>query len=125
LKNIHWKYIFSHWISTLLIAPFIVQLLMYLTRNNAHQIVGFVEVYPITLIFSLIFSFPTYLILAITDYLCFKKEFPEKRIKIILITIVLIGIIITFYSINIIRDLEMMVSYFLTSLATGIIIKLK
>ena len=109
----------------MLIAPFIVQLLMYLTRNNAHQIVGLVEVYPITLIFSLVFSFPTYLILAITDYLCLKKEFAEKRIKVILIVIALVGIVITFYSLYRIRDLEMMVGYFLTSLITGIIFKLK
>ena len=81
LKSIHWKYFFFHWISTLLIAPFVVQLLMHLTRNNAHQIVGLIEVSPITLIFSLIFSFPTYLLLAITDYFCLKKEFAEKRIK--------------------------------------------
>ena len=125
MKNIHWKYIFSHWISTLLIAPFIVQLLMHLTRNNAQHVVGLVEVYPITLIFSLIFSFPTYLILTITDYLCLKKEFTEKRIKTILIVIALSGIVMTFFSIYKIRDLEMMVGYFLTSLTTGIILKLK
>ncbi|MBY0580476.1 MAG: hypothetical protein K2P53_02165, partial [Rickettsiales bacterium] len=69
---------------------------MYLTRNNAHQIVGLVEVYPITLIFSLIFSFPTYLILTIIDYLCLKKEFTEKRIKTILIVVALSGIVVTF-----------------------------
>lgn len=125
LKSIHWKYLFFHWISTLLIAPFIVQLLMHLTRNNAHQIVGLIEVYPITLIFSLIFSFPTYLLLAITDYFCLKKEFAEKRIKKILIVFALSGIVITFLSIYKTRDLEMMVGYFLTSLTTGIILKLK
>lgn len=98
---------------------------MHLTRNNANQIVGLVEVYPITLIFSLIFSFPTYLVLAITDYLCLKKEFTEKRIKRILIVFTLSGIVITFLSIYKTRDLEMMVGYFLTSLTTGIILKLK
>jgi hypothetical protein len=98
---------------------------MHLTRNNAQHVVGLVEVYPITLIFSLIFSFPTYLILTITDYLCLKKEFTEKRIKTILIVIALSGIVMTFFSIYKIRDLEMMVGYFLTSLTTGIILKLK
>ncbi len=125
LKNIHWKYLFSHWTSTLLIAPFVVQLLMYLTRSNTHQIVGLVEVYPITLIFSLIFSFPTYLILAFTDYFCFKNGLPKKHVKTVLITIALLGIIITFYCIYRTRDFEMTVGYFLTSLITGIILKLK
>jgi hypothetical protein len=98
---------------------------MYLTRNNAHQVIGLVEVYPITLIFSVIFSFPTYLILIITDYLCLKKEFTEKRIKTILIVIVLSGVLITFYSISKTRGLEIMIGYFLTSLTTGIILKIK
>ena len=98
---------------------------MYVTRNNAHQIVGLVEVYPITIIFSLIFSFPTYLILVITDYLCIRNELAEKRVKIILLVIALSGIVITFFSIYKTRDLEMMVGYFLTSLTTGLIIKLK
>jgi hypothetical protein len=125
MRNIHWKYLIYHGFSTLMIAPFVVQLFMYLTLNNAHQIVGLVEVYPITLIFSLIFSFPTYLILLITDFLCLKKEFTDKQIKIILIVVTLIGIVITFYIIFKMRDLEVMFGYFLTSLATGLMIKLK
>jgi len=125
MRNIHWKYLIYHGLSTLLIAPFVVQLFMYLTLNNAHQIMGLVEFYPITLIFSLIFSFPTYLILFITDFLCLKKEFTEKRIKIILIVVTLIGIVITFYIIYKMRDLEVMFGYFLTSLVTGFMIKLK
>ena len=98
---------------------------MYLTKNNAHQIVGLVEVYPITLIFSFILSFPTYLILAISNYLCYKNEFTDKRTKKILIVIALSGIVVTFLSIFKTKDLEMMVGYFLTSLTTAIILKLK
>ena len=125
LKNIHWKYLLYHWASTLLIAPFLVQLLMYISKANAHQIVGLIEVYPITLIFSLVLSSPTYLIYAIVDYLCVKHELPKKNTKAILISVALIGIIITFFTISKTRDIEITIGYFLTSLISGMILKLK
>jgi len=63
MKNkLHWSYVLRHCLSTVLLAPSVAQGLLYLTRENAHQVVGLVEVYPITLLVSVVFSFPTYLI---------------------------------------------------------------
>lgn len=125
LKELHWKYLFSHWIITLLITPFLVQLLMYLTRNNAHQIVGLVEVYPITLIVSLIFSIPTYIIYGIIDFLCLRNEIKTKNVKLILIAAALVGILITFLTVFKTRDIEITIGYFLTSLIVGLVLKFK
>ena len=125
LKNIHWKYLLSHWIITLLLAPFLVQLLMYLTRNNASQIVGLIEVYPITLIVSIIFSIPTYIIYGFIDYLCMNNNVELKINKWILISIALIGILITFLTLFKTKDLEITIGYFLTSLVVGVILRLK
>jgi uncharacterized paraquat-inducible protein A len=98
---------------------------MYLTRNNASQIVGLIEVYPITLIVSILFSLPTYIIYGFIDYLCIKNNVELKTNKWILISIALIGILITFLTIFKTKDLEITIGYFLTSLLFGVILKLK
>lgn len=125
MNKLHWKYLIPHWAITLLIAPFLVQLLMYATRNNAHQIVGLLEIYPLTLLFSFIFSIPTYIICGIADYLYLKRNLNTKVIKIRLISIVLIGILITLLSIFKVKESEIILGYFLTSLLAGITLKLK
>ena len=85
---------------------------MYLTRNNASQIVGLIEVYPITLIVSIIFSIPTYIIYGFIDYLCMNNNVELKINKWILISIALIGILITFLTLFKTKDLEITIGYF-------------
>ena len=126
MKNkLHWSYLLRHCLSTLLLAPSVVQGLLYLTRENAHQVVGLVEVYPITLLVSIVFSFPTYLVYGVADYYLKKQGIPNKTIKKILIGIALIGIILTFSLLFRMRQIEIMIGYALTSLFFGVIYRLK
>lgn len=126
MKNkLHWSYVLRHCLSTLLLAPSVVQGLLYLTRENAHQVVGLVEVYPITLLVSIVFSFPTYLVYGVADYYLKKQGIPNKTIKKILIGIALIGIILTFSLLFRMRQIEIMIGYALTSLFFGVIYRLK
>ncbi|MGS4347441.1 hypothetical protein ACKUSY_18000 [Myroides odoratus] len=126
MKNkLHWSYLLRHCLSTLLLAPSVVQGLLYLTRENAHQVVGLVEVYPITLLVSIVFSFPTYLVYGVADYYLKKQGIPNKTIKRILIGIALIGIILTFSLLFRMRQIEIMIGYALTSLFFGVIYRLK
>ncbi|MEK6495461.1 MULTISPECIES: hypothetical protein [Myroides] len=125
MKNIiHWNYLLKHWASTLLIAPFIVQILMYISKNNAHQIVGLLEVYPITLIVSVVFSLPTYVIYGIIDYFAIKNSVSEKTNKYILICTALVGILFTFLILFKTNQLEIILGYGITSVFFGIILKL-
>lgn len=114
----------KHWASTLLIAPFIVQILMYISKNNAHQIVGLLEVYPITLIVSVVFSLPTYVIYGIIDYFAIKNSVSEKTNKYILICTALVGILFTFLILFKTNQLEIILGYGITSVFFGIILKL-
>ncbi|WP_410877777.1 hypothetical protein [Myroides sp. DW712] len=126
MKNkLHWNYVLRHCLSTLLLAPSVAQGLLYLIRENAYQVVGLVEVYPITLLVSVVFSFPTYLIYGVADYYLKKRSVPNKTIKWILNSIALVGIILTFSFLFRLPQVEIMIGYALTSLFFGVIYRLK
>ena len=60
-------YVIGHWGLTLLVAPFTSQAIEFFFGTNPHQVVPLLEVYPITLPFSIAFS------LYRTDYLIFLE----------------------------------------------------
>ena len=60
-------YVIGHLVLTLLVAPFTSQAIEFFFGTNPHQVVPLLEVYPITLPFSIAFS------LYRTDYLIFLE----------------------------------------------------
>lgn len=121
----NWSYLFKHWLGTLFIAPIISELINILFIPTSNKIVGLVEVYPITIIFGFIFSIPTYIIYSIAFYFLGTKNVKIITSKLILITLSIIGIIISFSIAFNNREHEITTAYILASLATGIFFKLK
>ena len=119
----NWDFFFKHCLSTLLLAPFISQLFFYLYPNS-HQIMGLLEVYPITLIVSLIFSSPTYIITALIFRIISKKEISILYAKGILILTSVLGIFVTMYIVIGNMWLDFAISYSTASLVTGILLRL-
>lgn len=123
-KNIKWNYLFKHWFSTLLIAPFISQIIMYITILNSNKIVGLLEVYPIALIFSLAFSIPTYILYSFLYRILGQINTKEKYAKIILIAFAVCGIFITAMIIKGSMMKDVIWSYSISSIISGFIFKL-
>ncbi|WP_439553909.1 hypothetical protein [Flavobacterium macrobrachii] len=117
----NWSYLFKHWFGTLLIGPIIVDIIIYL---NYSKIGGLVEVYPIALIFSLIFSAPTYIIYGIIYHFLYQKNVKGLYSKIILIVLAVSGVYITTIIIkgNMMDDIA--ISYSISSIITGLFFKL-
>ena len=122
---LHWTYLLRYWASTLLIAPVVAQSFIQLTSTHTHQVVGLIEVYPITFIVSLILSFPTYLIAAIVDWMLIKKRIELKLHKYILVAIAVGGVFSTFDLFFKNNDLAITMGYALSSLFFGLMYKLK
>ena len=120
----NWSYLFKHWFGTLLLGPIVSQIIMYLTILNPHRIVGLLEVYPISLIFGLIFSTPTYIIYSFIYYFFGQKNLNVIFAKIILITLAVLGVIITTTILkgNMMEDIA--VSYSIASIIAGLFFKL-
>src|SRR5690606_22152493 len=123
-SKMQWSYLFKHWFATLLIAPFLTDLLFYIDPNN-HKIGGFVEVYPIIIWLSFLFSIPTYAVYSIVFYYLKKKQFSLIFSKRILTAISVVGIFITFTLIFPDIYFPATLAYMLTSLVTGIFFKLE
>ncbi|KAF2510692.1 hypothetical protein EYY60_09270 [Flavobacterium zhairuonense] len=122
-ENTNWNYFLKHCISTLLLAPFISQAFFYIFPNS-HQIIGLLEIYPLTLFMSLIFSSPTYILNAYLYQILSKKAISALYSKVILISMSIIGIFITMYLIIGYMWLDFAISYSLSSLITGMFFKL-
>jgi hypothetical protein len=120
-----WSYAFFHWLLTLLLAPLTSQLLHYLFIKNSHQIVALVEVYPITLIFSFIFSLPTLCFyILIFNYLQ-KINISINQKKLILVVYTMTGITLTMLFLKGSMTFVIIAAYTTTAFVVGIILPLK
>lgn len=119
------RYVIEYWILTLLTAPFISEAIQYIWGANPHQVVGLLEVYPITLIFSIVFSIPTLLLSLVSYYILSKCSVKWTISKAILITISVLGAYITLTTIVGMKSPDIAIAYSLTSLIVGLILKLK
>lgn len=117
----NWSYLFKHWFGTLLIGPIIVDIIIYL---NYAKIGGLLEVYPIALLFSLIFSAPTYIIYGIIYYFLCQKNVKRLYSKIILIVLAVSGVYITTIIIKVNMMEDIAISYSISSIITGLFFKL-
>lgn len=120
----NWSYLFKHWFGTLFLAPFIFEIFCLL-KLNSHNVTGLVDVYPITIIFSLIYSTPTHVLYGILYYFLAKEQISVTRSKIILILFYAFGIIVSFIIIIGIDEVGLTLSYLATSIIIGLLAKLK
>ena len=119
-----WSYLFKHWVGTIFISPFVFEL-FYIFDQNLKSVVGLVEVYPITIIFSLIFSTPTHIIYGFLYYFLGKKKINLTLSKIILVIFYASGIIISFAVIFGIDEIELISVYLFTSIFLSLLFRLK
>lgn len=118
-------YIFAHWALTLLLAPFTSQAIDYFYGTNPHQVVGLLEVYPITLLFSIAFSLPTFLIYLTCFYFLSKQDINFAISKIILIAVSVLGIFITQTIIKGTMSQDIIIAYCVTAIIVGLILRLR
>jgi hypothetical protein len=119
------RYVIEHWLLTLLIAPFTSQAIEYFDRANPHQVVGLFEVYPITVLFSIAFSLPTFLIYLSCFYFLSNHNVNFTISKFILITISVLGIFITQTIVKGSMSQDIIVAYSVTSIIAGLILRFK
>lgn len=95
----NWLYLIKHWFSTLLIAPILSDVINYY-YTDIETLFNLTTVYPITVIFGLFFSLPTYFIIGLTYYALNKKGVNSNNIKLFILIVCSIGIIISFLTIE-------------------------
>ena len=120
----NWSYLIKHWFSTLLVAQLLSDIINYY-YTDIQTLFNLTSVYPITVIFGLIFSLPTYIILGTTYYVLNKKGIKPNYIKTILISLCTIGIILSFFLIFNNREENTALAYSLTSIFFGLIYKME
>jgi hypothetical protein len=120
----NWSYLFRHWFLTLIIGPIISQIMMFFFNENSHQIVGLLEIYPISLIFGLLFSTPTYILYGILYHFLGSNHIKSNYAKVILITFSISGVIITTSIIKGYMMQDIAIAYSIASFITGFLIKL-
>jgi hypothetical protein len=116
-------YPIGHWFLTILFAPFVEQAIIYLYTPKPHLVAGLVEVYPITLLFSITFSLPALLLSWVLFYSLTKFDFGYNVSKIIMIGFSILCIAITFAILKMSWDIW--VAYIITSILAGLILKIK
>lgn len=118
-------YIIGHWGLTLLLAPLTSQIIQYIWGPNTHQVVGLLEVYPVTLLYSIVFSLPTFLLYLFCFYLLSKRNMNFALSKTILIAISALGIYITQTIINGKMSQDIIIAYSVTAGIVGLLLRIR
>lgn len=118
----NWSYLFKNWFSTLLVAPSLYDIINYYTHNQT--LFAFTTILPVTFVLGFLFSIPTYTVYGIIYFWLAKKDIKQNYTKIILISITVIGILISFNLIFGTKDKNLPLAYSLTSIFFGLIYNL-
>ncbi|RTL56335.1 MAG: hypothetical protein EKK37_17860 [Sphingobacteriales bacterium] len=118
-------YVFGHWVLTLLLAPFTSQAIQYIWGINPHQVVGLLEVYPITLLFSIAFSLPAFLVFLTCFYFLSKQDISFIISKVILIVVSVLGIYVTQTIIKGTMSQDIIIAYSVTAIIVGLLLPIR
>ncbi len=118
------SFVIGHWVLTLILAPLMSQAIEYIFGKDPHQVVGLLEVYPITVIFSIVFSLPTFLIYLACFYFLSKHSIHLALSKAILISISIIGIFVTEKIIQGSMSPDVIIAYSFTAFIVGLLLNL-
>jgi hypothetical protein len=119
------EYLLWHWALTLLIAPFTSQAIDLCYGRNPNQVVGLLEVYPITLLFSIFFSIPTFLVYLLCFYLLSNRKINFTISRLVLVAVSVIGIITTQTFISGSMSQVIIIAYSLTTILVGLFLKIR
>lgn len=123
LKKVNWSYLLKHWFGTLLLGPILGQINEILT-NRSNQIVEFLEYYIFYLLFGLFYSSPTYMLYGILYCILSNRNINNLCSKSILTSFAIVGIIVSFLTLNGISSLPGILCYSLATLFFGFYLKL-
>lgn len=118
-------FIIRHWGLTLLLAPLTSAAIHFFWGKDQDQVISLVTVYPITLLFSIIFSIPTLLVYLACFYLLTKQSIHFAISKAILIAVSIAGIYITQTAIAGTISYDIILAYGITSVIIGLLLKIK
>lgn len=118
------SYPYTHWLSTLIVAPFVPTFanLIYQTKNDL--VVSLLDVYPVTFLFSLFYSVPTFVVYYIAFYFLSRSHPQIILAKIILIGIAVLGITITQLLIKGSMSFTIVYSFSIAAIICGLLWKL-
>lgn len=119
------SYVLAHWVLTLLTAPFTSQAMDYFFGTSPHQVVPLLSVYPITVAFSFVFSFPTFLFCIACSYFLSKFELHSLFLKFLFIAITVAGILITMAVIGGSMSKDVVLAYSTTAVVIGLLLTIK
>ena len=90
----------------------------YIYGPNQNQVVGLLEVYPVTLLLSIVFSLPTFFVYLSCFYFLLERKANFWLSKFILIAISVLGIFITLRK----MDRDIIIAYSLTNIFVGLLL---
>jgi hypothetical protein len=118
------SYAIGHWIFTLLGTPFISYIIEYIQKESSQEGFGLLEIYPFLVLFSMAFSVPAFFFYLICFFLLSSKSISLIISKFILIAVSVVGIVITVWVILKRIDESLIVPYSITSVITGIVLRI-
>ena len=119
------NYPLQHWLTTLLFAPFLPSIYESIVGPISGEINGLLDIYLISVVFSFVFSLPTFVIYYFVFWSLSKRNISPIAMKFILIILTVIGIISTILLIGGYLAPTAILAYSLATIVSGCISKIK
>jgi hypothetical protein len=113
-----------HWSLTLVFAPILVKCIDFLF-NLEPSIIGELSIYPVTFIFSILFSLPTMAVYSAWFFFIERHQKSIIWVKTSLIIIAVLGIYLTFATIKLNIGVSSSYGYCITAIVIGYLERLK
>ena len=119
-----YKFPIKNWLTTLVAAPVLGGLIDYFYKPVVPTFVGWLELYPNLVFFSLIISLPTLILYYIVFFILNWKNVSNTGLKLILIVVTAIGTIITFNIIGGLLAKKMAIAYIIVAAVSCFLFRL-
>ncbi len=117
-------YMVYHWALTLVFAPILIKCIDFLF-NLEPSIIGDLSIYPVTFIFSILFSLPTMAVYSAWFFFIERHQKSVFWVKTSLIIITVLGIYFTFNIIKVNIGVSTTYGYCITAVTIGYLERLK
>ena len=117
------EYTIKLWLLTIFLGPFIGGAYEIL-NNTSGQVVGLLEVFPITLLFSFVLSIPTLIVVVVAAKLIKNSEISLRLKKLIILVLTILGIVVTLLLLGGSLIPTLMFSYSVAALLSTLILEI-
>ncbi|WP_156108951.1 hypothetical protein [Hymenobacter sp. APR13] len=119
------RFVSRYWLATLLLAPSLLMGYEWMFGKFVGQVMSYLEILPVILVFSFILSLPTLLLCYLTLFVLLKKQVHQRIARLTLIGLTVGGVVLTMQSLGGSLGVALMSAYSAAAILSGAFLSMR